>query len=500
VTEYVRKAVPDPTERIVTGGVLIVLLLFASVAILRFADNLWIPVAVLTVALAGLLVIGKTRLVIPLILVALALEITAVALSRPPNAVELAFAGSVAEYIQRARWILSGDAGRLAISGALVLWLLAASRSSVSNLVRSPLAMPVLLLLALYVLSLTYTNNHTTSVRQTLDLMFLIGLFFVVPYFVRDRGAIRWALMAVVATALALTFVGLLQQATDTYFWHESLAQGTAPRRNATFWDPNIFARFIVMGTVIAIALFSISRRPIRVWFLAPAMILGFLMLPFTGSRSAWIIAAAMLATVTLLVPMRGRAKEVLLATGLIGGLTVALLGSLIGANFIERAETVDQGLRSIGPRYYLIQAGWQMFIEHPVSGLGAGSFRVAMEGPYSDFIWPGSNVVKSHTTAVTMMAEFGMAGLIILIFLLYRVTRVSLKIYLNAGIEDRAYVAAIVGALAVVFLGSQTEGRLFEDPYLWVSLGLLAALYRIRLREARNDQPGLVQDSHPSS
>ena len=42
---------------------------------------------------------------------------------------------------------------------------------------------------------------------------------------------------------------------------------------------------------------------------------------------------------------------------------------------------------------------------------------------------------------------------------------------------EMRAVLAALAVISAIIFFGSQTEGRFLEDPYLWFAAGLAVAI-----------------------
>jgi O-antigen ligase len=128
------------------------------------------------------------------------------------------------------------------------------------------------------------------------------------------------------------------------------------------------------------------------------------------------------------------------------------------------------------------------MFLDHPIAGLGLDSFREGMEGDYSHFIWPGRKTVLSHTSIITVMAELGIIGLLTLLFLLYKWAQVCWRAYANASVSDKALAAGLAAAFLAVFLSSQSEGRFFEDPYLWLIFGLGVALRHLQTRE-RSEQ-----------
>ena len=123
----------------------------------------------------------------------------------------------------------------------------------------SPLTLPLALLFAVYALSTLYAIDVSAARTESLRLLFSLGGFALVPFFVRDRASLRWTLWAVVFSAAALAIVGVYQQITGTFFWNEGLGLFGERRINTTFADPNHFARFLLEGIVVALALWPFA-------------------------------------------------------------------------------------------------------------------------------------------------------------------------------------------------------------------------------------------------
>jgi hypothetical protein len=58
-----------------------------------------------------------------------------------------------------------------------------------------------------------------------------------------------------------------------------------------------------------------------------------------------------------------------------------------------------------------------------------------------------------------------------------------------KGDLELRTLILGLAICSAIVFLGSQTEGRFLEDPYLWLFAGLAVAIEQL-IRRA-NGLPG---------
>lgn len=114
------------------------------------------------------------------------------------------------------------------------------------------------------------------------------------------------------------------------------------------------------------------------------------------------------------------------------------------------------------------------MFYDHPAFGMGYGNFEHGMETRYSSFLRPGYKDVVSHTSVVTILAEFGVVGFLVLAGLVFQVGREAWRSALEIGRRQAVTIMTPCLMLVIIFLASQFEERLFSEPYLWTFLGLL--------------------------
>ena len=370
------------------------------------------------------------------------------------------------------------DAGRLVVALAFAVWVLRPGRARSEVLPASPLTLPLALLFAVYALSTLYALDVAAARTESLRLLFSLGGFALVPFFVRDRASLRWTLYAVVFSAAALAIVGVYQQITGTFFWNAGLGLFGERRINTTFADPNHFARFLLEGMVIALALWPFVERRARFALMA-AMALSALTLVFTGSRGAWLVGAAALPVIVLALPIERRTRVRMLGFGAATLVLAALAIAAFSPFFTKRLNTVTFGVEASGARPYLVDAGLHMFADHPVTGVGAGGYQSSFENDYYDFKDPKikANVTISHTSLVTIMAELGVIGLVALAFVVARWAFYLRGLMPGAPPEMRAVLAALAVISAIIFFGSQTEGRFLEDPYLWFAAGLAVAI-----------------------
>lgn len=447
------------------------LLALAGVAIAVFAlgghPNLLAGAALAVAALAVLLT--EPRFAIPLVILALPLEISKLAFPFLESRRELGGGLGPTSIV---------DAGRLAIGLAAAAWVLRPGRPRSDVLPRSPLALPLALLIALSAVSILYAADPAAARTETLRLLFLAGFWALVPFFVPDLTSLRWCLYAFIATAAALAAVGVYQQISGHFFWNPGLGLYGERRINTTFADPNHFARYLVEALSLVLAAWFFATPGERRWFLGPAAALCTLTLAFTGSRGGWIVALVVLPALLAALPLPRRTKVRTAVTGAVAGGFVLLVLAALSPWFSHRLGTARFGFEALGARPYLVEAGGAMFKDHPLAGVGAGSYQQAFVDDYIGFKNPKikANVTISHTSVVTIAAELGIAGLAATAFLACRWLSLALRTARAARGPLRATVLGLLAVTAVVLLSSQTEGRLFEDPYLWLAMGLVEA------------------------
>lgn len=378
------------------------------------------------------------------------------------------------------------DAGRLVVALAFAVWVVRPGRARADVVPSSPLTLPLALLFAVFALSTLYALDASAARTESLRLLFSLGSFALVPFFVRDRLSLRWTLYAFVFSAGALAVAGIYQQATGTFFWNPGLGMYGERRINATFADPNHFARFLLEAMVLAMMLWPFASRRIRFGFLLPATAAAVLTLVFTGSRGAWAVGAVALPIAVMAMPIERALRLRMLAAG--GALLVAaaLVVAAFSPYFVKRVNTFTFGFEAAGARPYLVKAGLNMFADHPVTGVGAGGYQASFDNDYFQYKDPKikANITLSHTSVVTIMAELGLIGMAAVAFAGVRWISYVHGLLRRAPPELKAAAVALAMITAIIFFGSQTEGRFLEDPYLWLAGGLVVAIEQIGRRD----------------
>jgi O-antigen ligase len=328
---------------------------------------------------------------------------------------------------------------------------------------------------------------HSTAYAAALVEIFAFYLpfavvFYLVYRYVRSFDDLRRLILTIVAYGAALAALGLVQYATRTVFFnranilHEYDLEH-AFRVNALFWDPNMYGRFLVVVIVLAVVgtLIPLERRW-RAPFAAAAA-LAAVALVVTYSRSSWVALGSAALLFEWLWLGRRRGTVVALATLVLmaGGLFALERARNYGK--LEAKLQTDYGWNKLtGGRVYLIDAGWRMFKDHPVAGIGLSGYPLA----YHEYRLrrARASLSENHTTPVTVLAEEGLVGLAVYLALLATYFGTALRAV--AFVEDRRLRLLQAGFMAVVLamiIHSLFYNAFFEDPYMWTIMAMSMAL-----------------------
>lgn len=358
------------------------------------------------------------------------------------------------------------------------LWTEPQKRREVKEILNHFLSRALLIYLAAGGISILYSIGRGKTLIEvfrllTFFLLFLsIGLLAERKYLFLPFQVVHWV-------GVALVPLTLYEGATRHFIWRGYLAEGMIARVNATFVDPNIFARYLVLAIVANLILqFFITRPKLKlIYYLALLGLLG--ALGITLSRSGVVTLVIVLILILLLIPRQQIVKPMAI---------LALIGAVIVASrptIWQRLLTFREGFGALDPqRAYLWRVAGAMFRDHPILGVGLGGFQKSFETHY---LWMKTvipyvqGVTLSHTTILTIAAELGLMGLAALAWIWLALVRVlkHLRSGFKAGSGLERYVPGVGYFLWItaVFISSQAEARFFEDPMIWISMGMLYRL-----------------------
>ncbi len=344
----------------------------------------------------------------------------------------------------------------------------------------SMVLLPITALLAFMCLGVLWSDTLRPA-NEILILPMYIAFVFTAPSLIDDRKDLDRILGAFLVIATVLSLLAIAQRLTGIFQWRQILIQSDnySYRSNATFADPNHLARYLVISMSLAVGLIlSTGPRRLTVYLAIPALIISAGGIVMTASRSGWLSLMFCTSVVILTAPIARYTKLRLFSlagTALLGGLTLLLLQ---GGADAQRIKTLTSVNELLGQRLFLIRAGWQMFLENPFVGVGSGNYQHALLVTYRYLIPDWATTTLSHTSVVTVLSESGFVGLAMMIFVGFRIGIALTKTYQASHVvQTRVVIGWLAASMMAILLQSQSEGRLLDDPYLWVLLAIFVAV-----------------------
>jgi putative inorganic carbon (hco3(-)) transporter len=256
-----------------------------------------------------------------------------------------------------------------------------------------------------------------------------------------------------VATFMAAYFFGIA----------DPFARYGGLRLSGMLLDPNAYGGLLAM-TLIILEAASWGPAPlfhgIVLWFSRATLDLGLL---FTFSRSAWVALGMALLVVGV---VRTRVAGRMMVAGMIGAPCLLVV---LGKRFVPIFETMASRPKQVQGRFDLIHDAYENFVQHPFFGGGIGSFRLS-EGEIA------------HNSAMWFLADFGIAGLAVLLgFMGWFFLKGWFAYRFTPTREQPIALALLLAHTSMLGLAMGIEA--FYQRHWWMVLGLIASGYMLALR-----------------
>lgn len=299
-----------------------------------------------------------------------------------------------------------------------------AQTAAIGSFDRDPVSPPrylvitMLLLLGAMLISMTGTVSLTSSIKELSKwIEFLIVLLLGTQY-LRTRRQI-WTLIVIACLAgISQGLYGYMQEFLN--LGPQSFVRDAGLRVYGTFGQPNPYAGYINMTLTIVIALMLLARSlMIRLLAGCAVIILGTAEYLSQSRGGEIAITVALFFIITLGMP---RLRK-LMGAGVIGALLIvaAYLAGRIPDRYILpilrilgliRISFTAPSIQDFSTAERLAHwiAGINMFIDHPLSGVGIGAYGDAY-APYHITIFVNS-LGHAHNYYINIAAETGLLGL----------------------------------------------------------------------------------------
>jgi O-antigen ligase len=359
------------------------------------------------------------------------------------------------------------------VAGAALALAVRLVRGDTRSRELGPLAWPLAGFSALAGASMLWTDDVRQGSITLLAFVLPFGLLAVaIARLEWSRRILSWLYAQLVLMAVAFAAIGIYQWLTRDVFWNPKVIVGNAYapfyRVNSVFWDPSIYGRFLVVAILASLVLVLYGGAGRIALAAGVAIVATWTGLVFSFSQSSFVaLIVGVLAAAAL--AWRWRAAAAL------GIASILLLSAGFSAPPVRDAilEDVEAGLnKATSGRAGLVTNGARIALDHPVAGVGVGSFRRA----YAERTGLRGEEPKraaSHNTPVTVAAETGLPGLALLLWLVAAGVALPLQRASRSFAGRTSLIVAI--ALAAITVHSLFYDAFFEDPMTWALLGLAA-------------------------
>lgn len=230
-------------------------------------------------------------------------------------------------------------------------------------------------------------------------------------------------------------------------------------RPAATFSNPNLFAQFLLMAMPFAAAFSFSGQRTAAKVVGRLGVVCGVGGLCLTFSRGAFLAIGAIavvmcIANIRRLVPI----LMVLMSV-------IMLLPDSIYARLSSMGNAADI---AIIERFDVWGVTMEAFLQRPVTGHGFGYM-------WSALVQNGFSAPHAHNLFLHFLAEAGLVGLILLLFLMWKLFRAGFELIIHAP-KTRMYGAAVIAFVAGVCVCGMVDYPLATPKPLAMFVTALAA------------------------
>jgi O-antigen ligase/Tfp pilus assembly protein PilF len=320
----------------------------------------------------------------------------------------------------------------IGVSVLAVLWGLSAWQKGTWTIRVPWIAIPVLGLVAASLFSLLHALNGTVVVQSLVLVVFFALLVVIIANAVRDQRDVNLLLFVLLVSAFLATLYGFLQ-----YLGVMRGPSGGAGLDEiiSTMGNRNYLGGFLAYSLFPAVVLVV---RPRSRWVrLLSILLIAFcfgmvLVIRQTGTVVGLVVAAAiLLAGVAVFRPIEPLRRNRTWLLVLIGVLVVTFLveapsgplNSVVGLSQEDKSRLALWWERNSGAvRSWDWWIGWEMFTDHPLTGVGLGNYKLNFLRYKAEFLATSrgeaydfyiDRAAQAHNEYVQVLAELGILGIL---------------------------------------------------------------------------------------
>ena len=369
-------------------------------------------------------------------------------------------------------WSISG--AQVCLGLGLFSWMVSLLAGHRRRVVRSALFWPMVAYLGLQLFSVLLSPDLVEGLRA-FRAEWIILLYFLVINVVDDDHQIRRLVGILVLSTVLVSLYAIWQHWSgwDLYRQRPLRATGSFFEATGLFGHHLTFGGYLMMVLVLSVSLSIFGTRGRTRLFYALSSGVLFLTLLFSYARSAWI---GFLAGALGMAILWGRRTLFVVLLGIAVMMVVAALS--LPSMRLQVGELVDliQGPMTQHHRLQMWSAAWQLILDHPFFGAGAGQASQLLPAYGCDL-----GYAHLHNDLINVAANSGLLGLAAFLWIWATFLRHTARCHrrLRSSPWNAAIAAAGFGIVIAVLVAGQfqcyyTDAE--DGMLLWLLMGLVLA------------------------
>jgi O-antigen ligase len=351
--------------------------------------------------------------------------------------------------------------------------------------------------------SIAQATDYVSSFKEMLKWGQLLFAYIGGVTLLQTRKDMRTMLMVIFAAAMCESAVGVLQAVLHS--GPSSFGRGGFLRSSGTFDQPNPFAGYL--NTVFPLALtclaFNIFPRK-YMWWVVIVLGVGLLGSLSRGAQLGTVVALLVMGTVVSprvrqWIPHLAVVAFLFIALLSVGIIPESIAGPLaqgLGIGGVDVANPTPDNW-SVAERLAHMEAGINMWLDHPIFGVGIGNYPAQYPKYQVAPVW-GPPLGHAHNYYINIAAEAGVFGFVAFIALLVS----AFQICVRAVRKSPDWLGRAVGLGALGVITAFAVHEFFDDLFVHgmeAQLGLIMAL-ATRASYGDDGGPAIGEDPPPAT
>lgn len=317
----------------------------------------------------------------------------------------------------------------------------------------------------------------------------LVVLAFLAEELLDDPKKMRifiWVFsIAAVLSALVAIQQGYIGEDIDTSIRTGGLSEGA-----------NSAGRYFVIGMIFFVYLRTTEKRLSLKILSSLGVVLTFIGVFYTVSRTAMVLLFTAIGLIILLNPRR-KLNFPLIILFMISILAVTVLSETVFRILGSIIPSISQGTDTIGLRYKLWEAGFRMWQDHPLAGVGIG--RYPLELPFYGTGIPSYHLhLVAHSTYIQLLSETGIIGLLIWMSAVITSLVNLWKSSYTPDLENNALARVWFIVMVILLIGAITMTQSAEK-FIWICMGLSEFFHLRSLNQPASEKVLSLRSSTPA-